>query len=370
MDIAVENSFSHSRVLVTGGLGFIGHHFVNLFATRFPQAELWNLDRISYCSGSEGIDEAVRGSPRYHFVRGDIRDLALVKQLLVEHEIQYIFHIAASTHVEDSFENNNSYTDVNVMGTLHLLEASRQYGKLKRFIHVSTDEVYGESLDEVPVGEDTTVMRPTSPYAASKAAGELLVFSFFKSFQLPTVVARPVNAYGPGQHPEKLIPHFSTLLKENKKLTIQGTGLARRMFCHVKDTAEAFLFLGAHGVLGEAYNVVGHHEFTVLDIARQCHGLWQMAPNANGFQSPPFGDSSLLESSCPDNSINSNTNDVQAEDYMVFVKDRQYNDCRYLLSGNKLASLGWVPKHTNFPQLLLETIHWYTDIDRSSYWGK
>lgn len=374
-----ELDFGNSRVLVTGGLGFIARNFINLFSRRFPNACIVNLDAVFYCSSTEGIDRALR-SPvadsqlrdpllgvQYTFVKGDIRDGPLVQRLLREHQIDVIFHFAAFTHVGNCFEFNEDCVNVNVMGTATLLEEARKYGHLLRFVYISTDEVYGETDFEHPAEEDWCRFEPTTPYAASKTAADLLASSFFKSFQLPVVTVRPANVYGPGQHPEKVIPLFSTLLREGKKLTIQGTGCARRCFCHVEDTADAIITVACRGVVGEAYNIASPDELTIMELAEKCIAVWEERAEGVPLTSPQgFGERVVV----PLNAVPTLAQKkAWIDKYIIFVQDRKYNDARYYISGKKLAALGWEPKRKDFFYHLRETINWYMDGDHSAYWG-
>eukprot|EP00662_Eupelagonemidae_sp_cell21_P045315 gene45315-50388_t len=262
------------NVLVTGGLGFIGSNFINYgggcsaspdpppcFARRHPECHIYNLDCGDYVSNEKNIDPSVASGPRYTLVRGDIGNSDLVMHLLRTHDIDTIVNFAAQTHVDNSFGNSMCFTRTNVLGTHNLLECSKTYGKLEKFVHVSTDEVYGEVEEHQ---KESATLNPTNPYAATKAAAEFIVKAYRKSFDLPTLITRGNNVYGPRQYPEKVIPRFIWLLHQGKKLTVQGSGRQQRTFVHCK------------GVLGGVYNIGTVDEKSVLEIAE--HLLSIMKP--------------------------------------------------------------------------------------------
>ena len=230
----------------------------------------------------------------------------------MENKINYIVHFAAQSHVDNSFENSIQYTKDNVMGTHCLLECCRIYGNIKKFIHVSTDEVYGESKEDEKVKTELTLLCPTNPYAGTKAAAELIVQTYLHSFNLPIVISRGNNVYGKNQYPEKLIPKFIKLLKEDKKVTIHGNGLTSRSFLHVDDTVKAFEIILLKGKVSEIYNIGCDEEgmeYKVIDIAKI-----------------------LIEKI-------KNTKDY--DKWIEYVTDRPFNDTRYYISNEKLKQLGW-----------------------------
>jgi dTDP-glucose 4,6-dehydratase len=222
-------------------------------------------------------------------------------------------HFAAQSHVQNSFENALLYTKDNVLGTHTLLHCVKEYGKIKRFIHVSTDEVYGESLldEDESKKTESSVLCPTNPYAASKAGAELLAQSYLKSFHLPIIITRGNNVYGPNQYPEKVIPLFIKLLKEDKKLTIQGDGSNVRGFLHVNDVCSAFQLILEKGIVGEIYNIGSdeHHEYSVLELSKILIKLIKHTDNY--------------------------------EEWITFIEDRPFNDKRYYISNEKVKELGW-----------------------------
>jgi dTDP-glucose 4,6-dehydratase len=242
--MAFENSkpnrttlYEPKNILVTGGAGFIGSHVVIRLTKNYPQYKIVNLDKLDYCASLKNLD-CIKDAPNYHFIKGDILSEDLVNYVISSHKIDTIMHFAAQTHVDNSFGNSIQFTKNNVLGTHVLLECAK-VNKIRRFIHVSTDEVYGESSFADGVIENT-MLQPTNPYAATKAGAEYLVKSYYKSFQLPTIITRGNNVYGPHQFPEKIIPKFIGLLHRKKPCYIHGTGEHKRSYLYVEDVARAF----------------------------------------------------------------------------------------------------------------------------------
>lgn len=298
------------NLLVTGGYGFIGSHFINYYFMQNERVQIVNLDAMYYCASKENVLEEIRGSPRYVEVIGNIQDAELVKETLLKHKITHVIHFAAQSHVQNSFEDSIQYTKDNVLGTHVLLEACREWGNLHCFVHISTDEVYGESMDDLK--DEGAVLCPTNPYAATKAAAELIARSYYQSFGMPIIVTRGNNVYGPNQYPEKLLPLFINLLKENRKVTIQGDGSCVRSFLYVADVVRAFELILERGEVGEIYNIGGNqsHEYSVMEIARH---LIRMLKGENS----------------------------KVEDWITYIEDRPFNDRRYYISSDKVRALGW-----------------------------
>jgi dTDP-glucose 4,6-dehydratase len=299
------------NLLVTGGCGFIGSHFINHYFPKNKVQRLVNLDAMYYCANLNNVDSSVQADPNYVFIKGNVGDEPLVSELLRTHAITHVIHFAAQTHVQNSFEDSITFTKDNVLGTHCLLECCRKYGKLVKFIHVSTDEVYGESrLDESHKTEHS-ILCPTNPYAATKSGAELLAQSYHHSYQLPVIISRGNNVYGPNQYHEKLIPRFIKLLKEDKKVTVQGDGSSVRAFLHVSDTVKAFECILEKGQIGEIYNIGCDEqmEYSVMDIARIL--IQKIKPNEVLY------------------------------DWIEYVEDRPFNDQRYYISNQKLKNLGW-----------------------------
>ena len=301
------------KLLVTGGCGFIGSNFVNYYFNQNKDVTIVNLDAMYYCASETNVAEDVRKSDRYHLVKGNLCSYDLIANILNIYQIDTIIHFAAQSHVQNSFEDALQYTHDNVQGTHTLLEASRKYGKINRFIHISTDEVYGESMlnENEEKKNENSILCPTNPYAATKAAAELIAKSYYHSFKMPIIITRGNNVYGPNQYPEKLIPRFIQQLKLGEKVTIQGDGSNVRAFLHVNDVCSALQLVLEKGEIGEIYNVGSddHHEYTVLQIA---HILIEKIKGTNTYN-----------------------------DWITYIEDRPFNDKRYYISNEKVKQLGW-----------------------------
>ena len=300
------------NILVTGGCGFIGSNFINYMVKKYPDYKFINIDILHYCASLDNIN--VNNYQNYKFVKGNINDYNLIVYLLKSEKIDTIVHFAAQSHVDNSFLESLKYTEDNIKGTHTLLEAVKNNDKNIKFIHISTDEVYGESnLDELAKTEKD-ILCPTNPYAASKAAAEMLVNSYIHSFNLKCIITRGNNVFGPNQYPEKLIPKFIKQLNENKKCTIHGKGRALRTFIHVDDVSKAVETILQKGKIGEVYNIGSEpeNELSVLQVTKI-----------------------LIE-------IIKNEKDYSK--HIEFVEDRPFNDKRYFISNEKLKELGWVQK--------------------------
>jgi UDP-glucose 4,6-dehydratase len=295
------------NILVTGGCGFIGSNFLNYMVDKYRNINFHNVDKLDYCANQKNV--TVSNLPNYHFYKCDINDKNFISYILEENKIDVIVHFAAQSHVDNSFDNSLQFTIDNVMGTHTLLDCAKRYGKLTKFIHISTDEVYGEVDDEHPGCHEKSILNPTNPYAATKASAEMLVNSYHHSYKLPVVITRGNNVYGPHQYPEKLIPKFTKLILEGKKMTIHGDGNTRRNFVHALDVAKAVEIIIEKGVIGEIYNIGTDNEYTVLEIAKM-----------------------LLQKYKPENKM---------EDWIEFVPDRPFNDYRYAINSDRLKALGW-----------------------------
>ena len=299
------------NLLVTGGCGFIGSNFINLIHKK-NKYNIVNLDAMYYCANEENVNKEIRESKNYILIKGNLNNLDLL-DILKKYNITQIIHFAAQSHVQNSFEDSILFTRDNVLGTHNLLEASRKYNKITKFIHVSTDEVYGESMLDIDEKHKTehSILCPTNPYAATKAGAELLAQSYNHSFGLPVKITRGNNVYGQNQYPEKLVPRFIKLLKENKKVTIQGKGNQVRAFLHAYDTATAFETILEKGKIGEIYNIGCNEkmEYSVLHVA------YMLIENIKG------------------------TKDY--DKWIEYVEDRPFNDMRYYISNSKLKELGW-----------------------------
>jgi dTDP-glucose 4,6-dehydratase len=301
-------------VLVTGGAGFIGSHFINNIFYKYKNIQIINIDSLYYCANIKNISSEIRMSERYDFFNVNLQNFEDIKQIFLENKITHIIHFAAQSHVDNSFLESLKYSQDNIIGTHNLLECSRIYcANLQKFIHISTDEVYGESMLDINEKHKTesSVLCPTNPYAATKASAELIASSYYHSFNLPIVITRGNNVYGPNQYPEKLIPKFINLLKNDNKVTIHGDGTCVRSFLYVSDTVDACLKVLECGKIGEIYNIgcdIGM-EYSVLEIAK------------------------IL--------IKKIKNTDKYENHISYVEDRPYNDKRYYISNDKLKNLGW-----------------------------
>jgi dTDP-glucose 4,6-dehydratase len=301
------------KLLVTGCCGFIGSNFVNFYFNENREVEIINLDAMYYCASENNINEEIRNSQRYHLVKGNLCSFDLISNILEIYKIDNVIHFAAQSHVQNSFDNALQYTNDNVVGTHTLLEACRKYGKIERFIHISTDEVYGESMitENEEKKHEGSILCPTNPYAATKAAAELIAKSYYHSFKMPIIITRGNNVYGPNQYPEKLIPRFIQKLFEDNPVTIQGDGSNVRAFLHVNDVCSALKLVLEKGQIGEIYNIGSddHHEYTITQVA---HILIEKIKNTKNY-----------------------------DKWITYIEDRPFNDKRYYISNQKVKNLGW-----------------------------
>ena len=300
-----------SNVMVTGGCGFIASNFLNIMKKRYPDTHFVNVDKLDYCSNVQNVQPGVAT-----FVRGNVGNKELMEHLIEKYKFDTIFHFAAQSHVDNSFENALSFTMDNTHATHVLIESCRRQIPSVEFIHFSTDEVYGESKTDIPFTEDDGVLRPTNPYSASKAAAEMIVRSYIESFNMNIKVIRCNNVYGPNQYPEKLIPKFKRLLKNDEKCTIHGSqsSTIKRAFMHVDDVVDAVDIVWKNGLPGEIYNIASDDELTVEEVT---HLIIQAVKGTTDY-----------------------------EKWITYVNDRPFNDQRYYICAKKLKSLGWYQKKT------------------------
>lgn len=327
-----------NNILVTGGAGFIGGCFVRQMIEQ-TDCQIVNLDKLTYAGNLDSL-ESISSSPRHHFVQGDINDGELVSQLLREHDIDAVVNFAAESHVDRSIDGPAEFVQTNVVGTFRMLEAARLYhrelsGNKKdafRFLHVSTDEVYG-SLGPTGLFTETTPYSPNSPYSASKAASDHFVRAYHHTYHLPVLITNCSNNYGPYQFPEKLIPLMILNAIEGKPLPVYGDGLNVRDWLYVEDHCRALWTVLQRGVTGEVYNIGGLNERTNLEIVHTiCDTVDKLCPN-------------LPHGSC--------------RSLITYVKDRPGHDRRYAIDCSKIGrELGWQPT-VNFADGLRETISWY-----------
>lgn len=306
-------------VLVTGGAGFIGSHFVQQYLRENPSDKVVTLDKLTYAGHLPNLSE-LEGNPRHFFYQGDIGDQKLVTEIILKHKVTHIVNFAADTHVDNSIKNPRVFFETNVLGTQVLLDAARANG-ITRFVHVSTDEVYG-SLQSGEATEDFPLL-PNSPYSASKAGADLLVRSYVQTFKFPAMITRSSNNFGPRQFPEKVIPLFIQRILRKEKVPVYGTGTNVRDWLYVEDNCAAIAHVLEHGVVGEIYNIGGGNMLTNIELTRKL----------------------LSHFGLDDTSIS-------------FVTDRPAHDQRYAIDCTKLQKLGWKPKHT-FESALAKTINWY-----------
>jgi dTDP-glucose 4,6-dehydratase len=333
------------NILVTGGCGFIGANFVRLALARLDDCRLVNLDKLTYAGNPKNLED-VADDPRYTFVRGDICDDELVSRLFTEERIDTVVHFAAESHVDRSIHGPAEFIQTNILGTFTLLEAARKAwlapeggaritDRGSRFLHVSTDEVYG-SLGETGYFTEETAYDPRSPYSASKASSDHLVSAYHHTYGLPTLVTNCSNNYGPYQFPEKLIPLIINNALSGNELPVYGDGRNVRDWLYVVDHCEAILAVLQHGRAGETYNVGGNSEKQNIEVVRTiCDILDELAP--------PLADGSPRQS------------------LIRFVKDRPGHDRRYAIDAGKIRQeLGWEPSVT-FAEGILRTVRWYLE---------
>jgi len=316
-----------STLLITGGAGFIGSNLVH-HALAQTADRLVIVDKLTYAGSLLNLEGAV-GTPRVTFIQADIADEAAMTRVFEDHKPDAVLNLAAETHVDRSIDSPRPFVDTNIVGTLVLLEAARRF-KTGRFLHVSTDEVYG-TLGPDGLFSEETPYAPNSPYAASKASADHLVRSYFHTFKLPVVITNCSNNYGPRQFPEKLIPLMVLNALEGKPLPIYGDGGNVRDWLHVEDHCAGLLLVLAKGRLGEKYNIGGGNERTNVQIVDAiCDALDALSPKAGSYKS-----------------------------LKTFVPDRPGHDRRYAIDATKIRrELSWAPRHT-FEQGLRETAEWY-----------
>ncbi|CAN1301630.1 Trifunctional UDP-glucose 4,6-dehydratase/UDP-4-keto-6-deoxy-D-glucose 3,5-epimerase/UDP-4-keto-L-rhamnose-reductase RHM1 [Linum perenne] len=326
------STYTPKNILITGAAGFIASHVCNRLIRNYPDYKIVVLDKLDYCSNLKNLLPS-KQSPNFKFVKGDIGSADLVNFLLITESIDTIMHFAAQTHVDNSFGNSFEFTKNNIYGTHVLLEACKVTGQIRRFIHVSTDEVYGETDEDAVVGNhEASQLLPTNPYSATKAGAEMLVMAYGRSYGLPVITTRGNNVYGPNQFPEKLIPKFILLAMRGMPLPIHGDGTNVRSYLYCEDVAEAFEVILHKGEVGHVYNIGTKKERRVNDVARDICKLFSMNPQSS----------------------------------IKFVENRPFNDQRYFLDDEKLKNLGW-SERTIWEDGLKKTIEWYTQ--NPDWWG-
>jgi len=323
------------KALITGGAGFIGSNFVHLFLKNNPDYAVVNLDLLTYAGNLDNL-LTVQNDPRYTFVKGDICDRELLKQLFQTHNFSAVIHFAAESHVDRSITGPETFITTNVLGTQCLLHTAKEYwdGHYdgRRFVHVSTDEVYG-SLGPTGYFTEETPIAPNSPYSSSKAGSDLLVRAYYETYHFPSIITRCSNNYGPFQFPEKLIPLMITNALRDIQLPVYGDGLNVRDWLFVEDHCSAIDVVLNKGTPGQVYNIGGNNEKTNIEIVKML----------------------LAELGKP-------------ESLIKYVQDRLGHDRRYAIDATKIKNeLGWEPS-TNFKDGLKSTIKWY--VENKWWWEK
>jgi len=320
-----ERIYEPKNIMLTGGAGFIGSGVVLFLVKKYPDYNIVVVDKVSYNSSLKSLQE-VQDSPNFCFEKANICNFEAIMEILKKHDIDTILHFAAETHVDRSFLNSLQFTRNNVIGTHVLLEASRMiHPQIKRFVHVSTDEVYGTCLSNAKAKDETAMFEPTNPYAATKAAAEHLVSSYRISYDIPTIITRGSNVYGPRQFPDKLIPKFIQILERGGNLPIHGDGSVLRSFIHVNDVASAFDCVLHCANVGDAFNISNGFEATVLQVSKMLLDFYGVKDH---------------------------------DKRLEFTRDRNFNDRRYFISHEALSKMGW-QSAISFEEGLRETVNWY-----------
>lgn len=313
------------NILVTGAAGFIGANFAEFFVNKHPEYNVIILDKLTYAGNMDNLKKVM---DKITFVQGDICDYAFVKELFEKYNIDGVIHFAAESHVDNSIKNPFIFTETNVIGTHTLLEVAKQvWGEesKNKFVHISTDEVYG-TLGEDGYFTENTPVNPNSPYSASKASSDLIARAYFETYKMNVTITNCSNNYGPYQHNEKLIPHMIKLAMNNEKLPVYGNGKNIRDWLYVEDHCEAIDLVFHNGRAGERYNIGGHNEKRNIEIVKL------ILKHLN-----------------------------KSEDLIEFVEDRKGHDYRYAIDPTKIKNeLGWFPK-TKFEDGIIKTIDWYLE---------
>ena len=305
------------KIIVTGGLGFIGSNFINSILVARPDVEVVNVDKCDYVAREYNVDP----SPRYTFIRGDITEKYHMRHIFLETQPDVLIHFAAQSFVDLSFDLAYQFTKDNVLGTQVLLEVLKDYGRIKKFIHISTDEVYGE-VGPQTTSDERSPLNPSNPYAASKAAAELYVRAYGNAYGIPYIITRGNNVFGPRQYPEKVVPVFISQILDGKSCTIHGSGETRRNFVYVDDVSKALEIILFEGQIGKMYNLGSQHEYSVLEIFNKIKA-------------------------------------IMGRGTKVHVPDpRPFNDSRYCIDSSELRDLGWT-EDPNFESSLRKTVDWY-----------
>jgi len=324
------------KILITGGAGFIGSHVVRLFVQKYPQYQIYNLDKLTYAGNLENLND-IDKSTNYSFIKGDICDSEFIFRIFDEHRFDKIIHLAAESHVDRSISNPMEFINTNIVGTVNLLNAAKKIWtdnfSDKLFYHISTDEVYG-SLGEDGLFTETTSYDPRSPYSASKASSDHLVRAYFHTYKMPIVITNCSNNYGPNQFPEKLIPLSINNIKNNLSIPIYGKGENIRDWLYVEDHASAIDTVFHTGKVGETYNIGGNNEWKNID---------------------------LILVLCKIMDIKLKRQIGTSEKLITYVKDRAGHDLRYAIDSTKIKTeLNWQPS-VDFEKGIEKTVDWYLE---------
>ncbi|MEO6329150.1 MAG: dTDP-glucose 4,6-dehydratase [Ginsengibacter sp.] len=321
-------------ILITGGAGFIGSHLTRLFVNKYPGYQVINLDKLTYAGNLENLRD-IEWKPNYTFIKGDIADIDFIEELFGKYKFTQVLHCAAESHVDRSITDPLAFVRTNVLGTVALLQAAKNFWKndfnSKLFYHISTDEVYG-SLGKHGLFTEETAYDPRSPYSASKASSDHFVRAFYHTYKLPVIISNCSNNYGPYHFPEKLIPLCINNIINNKPLPVYGKGENVRDWLYVEDHVKAIDLIFHNGKIGETYNIGGHNEWKNIDITKElCRQMDEKTGREKG----------------------------TSEKLITFVKDRAGHDLRYAIDASKLMNeLGWKPS-LQFEEGLSKTIDWY-----------
>ncbi len=322
------------KILITGGAGFIGSHVVRLFINKYPEYQIYNLDKLTYAGNLENLTD-VEDKENYHFIKGDITDSDYIQSIFEEHQFDSVIHLAAESHVDRSITNPLEFLQTNILGTANLLNSAKAIWKADfsnhLFYHVSTDEVYG-SLDDGGFFTETTSYDPKSPYSASKASSDHFVRAYENTYGMPIVISNCSNNYGPNQFPEKLIPLFINNIQNNKPLPVYGKGENIRDWLYVVDHAVAIDLVFHKGKKGDTYNIGGFNEWKNLDLIKVlCKVMDKKLGRGEG----------------------------ESEKLITYVTDRAGHDLRYAIDANKIMQeLGWKPS-LQFEEGIEKTVDWY-----------